>query len=489
MVDVARDGAFTASARSIQEEDRVMLTSVGIDIGSSTTQVLFSRLELERENERYVTVRREKIHGPEVIFTPYRSDTSLDRVQLEHFLQGQYAAANVQRDRVDTGALILTGTALARRNARAIGELFAEDAGRFVAVSAGDNMEATLAAQGSGAVALSEHAGTVMNIDIGGGATKVGVCRNGHCSEVMALDVGARLVSLDEAGVVARVEEPLRSVASRIGVELRPGREADEGDLRRIASYLVDQVMCEVGKGGVRGTSQLLRTRPLVDTSDVEVVTFSGGVSEYIYGRTHESFGDLGLHLGRAILDRIPEVGARVEESSGGIGATVVGASQYTVQLSGNTIFMSPSGVSIRNAQVVVPEFPLGEDCVSPERVCDAIGAALYRADLVDTDRSVALAVRWSGPATYERIRAFCRGVLSSMGSRVGQVQPLILVLDNDLGGLVGLHLRNVVGEARTIVSIDGIDLRDFDYLDIDAVIPSSGVVPVVIKSLVFSPT
>ena len=93
----------------------------------------------------------------------------------------QYDAAGIERSAVDTGALILTGVALLRDNARAIADLFAEEAGRFVAVSAGDNLEATMAAHGSGAVELSESSRRgVMNIDIGGGTTKVVICRDGH---------------------------------------------------------------------------------------------------------------------------------------------------------------------------------------------------------------------------------------------------------------------------------------------------------------------
>src|SRR5207302_6846653 len=119
---------------------------------------------------------------------------------LSEFIDQQYQAAGVIREQVDTGALILTGVALLRENARAIAELFAGEAGRFVAVSAGDNLEATMAAHGSGAVALSEQRGAVMNIDIGGGTTKVVICRDGRAAELMAIDVGARLVPFDADG-------------------------------------------------------------------------------------------------------------------------------------------------------------------------------------------------------------------------------------------------------------------------------------------------
>src|SRR5262245_49347869 len=162
------------------EEDRLLLTSVGVDIGSSTSHLLFSRLELERQDGRYVTVSREVLYQSDILLTPYTGGTTIDGTALGEFINRQYAMAGLERAQVDTGALILTGVALLRDNARSIAELFADEAGRFVAVSAGDNLEATMAAHGSGAVALSEARGAVMNVDIGGGTTKVVICRNGH---------------------------------------------------------------------------------------------------------------------------------------------------------------------------------------------------------------------------------------------------------------------------------------------------------------------
>src|SRR6266513_5931566 len=173
---------FTAPDRHMADEDNIVLTSVGVDIGSSTSHLLFSRLELERQDTRYVTVRRDVLYQSEILLTPYRGTTTIDQQALKTFIDHQYAQAHLTRDQVDTGALILTGVALLRENARAIAELFAEDAGRFVAVSAGDNLEATMAAHGSGAVQLSESRGGVMNIDIGGGTTKVVNCRDGRAS-------------------------------------------------------------------------------------------------------------------------------------------------------------------------------------------------------------------------------------------------------------------------------------------------------------------
>src|SRR5579859_4858594 len=330
-------GRFTAPTRDMAEEDRIVLTSVGVDIGSSTSHLLFSRLELERQDGRYVTVKRDVMYESDILLTPYLGATTIDGAALGEFVDRQYRAAGLRRVDIDTGALILTGVALLRDNARSIADVFAAEAGRFVAVSAGDNLEATMAAHGSGAVDLSAARGGVMNIDIGGGTTKVVICRDGHVVELMAIDIGARLVATDDHGVITRLEPAGRDIAARLGLDLELDRVVSPADLRQLAEYMVEHLLGEVRVNpGV--ASHLLRTAPLGDRSNIAAITFSGGVSEFIYGRAERTFGDLGPLLAEAVRARVCEFGAPILETAGGIRATVIGASQYTIQVSGSTI-------------------------------------------------------------------------------------------------------------------------------------------------------
>ena len=472
------------------EEDRIVLTSVGVDIGSSTSHLLFSRLELERQDNRYVTVRRDVLFQSDILLTPYRDVTTIDEQILGDFVEQQYAAAKLTRDEVDTGALILTGVALLRDNARAIAELFAAEAGRFVAVSAGDNLEATMAAHGSGAVALSKTRGAVMNVDVGGGTTKVVICREGRTAELMAIDVGARLIAYDANLVITRLEPAALDIAQRLNVSLQVGTAVTQSQLRLFAEYMVDQLLGEIAVGGCTHGSHLLRTEPLRNRRGIEHVTFSGGVSEYIYRRAERAFGDLGPLLADVFLERKPELGAPIVETPGGIRATVIGASQYTIQVSGSTIYLSAEDVvPVRNVPVVMPNIAWADEPFSPERVAASVRGALHRFDLLEARTPVAIAARWEGSATYKRINAFCAGALDAMQLHVAHGHPLILVFDNDIGGLLGLHLREELRLELPIVSIDGVELREFDYIDIGALIPTSGAVPVVIKSLVFPHT
>jgi ethanolamine utilization protein EutA len=489
MPEVPPPAQFTAPGRDMAEEDRIRLTSVGVDIGSSTSHLIFSRLELERQDNRYVTVSREVLHESDILLTPYIDETTINGDALGQFVDQQYAQAGLQREDVDTGALILTGVALDRHNSRAIGELFSQEAGKFVAVSAGDNLEATMAAHGSGAVALSADGGqTVLNVDVGGGTTKIVVCVDGRAGELAALDVGARLV-VAEDGVITRLEEAGRRIGETLGVALELGGPIDDETRRAMAAYMAEQLYLAVG--GVDGqTSVLMRTPPLTHRNRPDALTFSGGVSEFVYGRETRTFGDLGPLLAEEIRARVADWGIPVLEPAAGIRATVIGASQYTIQVSGSTIFLSPLDVvPLRNVPVVAPAFHLGEEEIDQRAVEGAVRAALGRFDLEGAHTSVAIAFSWEGSATFSRLNSFCQGVVAGMHASLDGGHPLVLVCDGDIGGLLGVHLREELHLPIPIVSIDGIELMEFDYIDIGSLIPTSGAVPVVIKSLIFPTT
>jgi ethanolamine utilization protein EutA len=481
--------SFTNAGRHIVEEDEIKLTSVGIDIGSSTSHLVFSRLEMKQEGTRYVIKRRTILSESEILLTPYLDDLTIDVGALGKFINRQYERAGLKRADVDTGALILTGVAVRRRNARAIADLFAAEAGRFVSVSAGDSLESTMAAHGSGAAAESARSGGVcMNVDIGGGTSKIAVCVNGRVREVTALDVGARLVALDGNGVVTRLEEAGRFFAQAAGLNLTLGQKADRSKLPLMASLMADRLFEIIGLKSLSDeTRRLLRVSPLSYREKIDAIIFSGGVSEFIYSRHPGDFGDLGALLAAEVKQRVERLGIAVREPAAKIRATVIGASQYTIQVSGSTIFVDPLGaVPVRNVPVVVPDFSFDGDAIDPADVKRAIDRALARLDLAEGKQPVAIAFHWDGSATFARLQAFSTGVVEGLEKIIAKGFPLTLVSDGDIGGILGLHFKEEMDFAHSVISIDGIALSEFDYIDIGALIPSSGAVPVVIKSLIF---
>jgi ethanolamine utilization protein EutA len=480
---------FSSSGRSLADEDEICLLTVGIDIGSATSHLVFSRIVLERLDARYVVSERETFYQSDILLTPYCGQEEIDADALGAFIARQYADAKVDADEIDTGALILTGVAVKRRNARKIGELFAHQAGKLVAVSAGDSLESVLAAYGSGAVARSiREQAVVMNVDVGGGTAKIAVCAGGKVVDVTALDVGARLVVVDADGGIVRVEEAGRRFGAELKLDLKTGSRLDPGPAGLLAARMADRLFDALDGGAPTAAgASLMRLEPLAWRGTIDQLSFSGGVAEYVYGGDTKPYGDLGLALAGQIRAGAERRALPLVRPDARIRATVIGASQYTMQVSGSTIFVAPLEVlPLRNVPVIAPELALDRDVIDSASVADSIRATLRRLDLAAGESPVALFAPWRGSATFHRLDAFCRGVASGYADLLARGHPVVLVGDGDVGGLIGVHLREETKLANAIVSIDGLELKEFDYIDIGTMLEGSGAVPVVIKSLIF---
>src|SRR5258708_39229311 len=275
---------FSSTGRSLVDEDEIVVLSVRVDIGSSTSHLVFSRIVLERLDSRYVVTTRETFYESDILLTPYSAEETIDADALGAFIERQYKDAKVDPEEIDTGALILTGVAVRRRNARKIGELFARQAGKMVAVSAGDNLETVMAAYGSGAVARSiRDRTTVMNVDVGGGTSKISICSEGRVVDLTAVDVGARLVCLDASGRIARIEEAGRRFASELGIKLELGARLAPEAARALAARMADRLF-EAMAGGPPPAPRtgLLLPHPPAPRRPRHPVTLSGGGAEYI---------------------------------------------------------------------------------------------------------------------------------------------------------------------------------------------------------------
>jgi ethanolamine utilization protein EutA len=480
---------FAGRYRTLNADDEIALMSVGIDIGSSTSHLVFSRILMQRAGTRYVVADRSLLFESAMELTPYAAGTTIDADALGRFIDDQYAAAGLSQSDIDTGALILTGVAAERDNARAIGEALALGAGRLVGLSAGDALEATLVAHGSGAVELSRHTGAcVMAVDVGGGTSKIAVCERGEVVDRTVVDAGARIVQFDAAGRLVAVENSARRIAKETDAELVEQDEITGQTLDDLANTIADRLFQAMGAmPAVAGLEAHLRLPPLRRAPTPDVVLFSGGVAEYLYARESRAFGDLGPRLARAIRERCVRLNVATEPPAHGIRATVLGASQYTVQLSGGTIFVSPDDVlPLRNIMALRPRFALGHDAVDPAQVADAIRMSLAALDATSPERPIALCFAWQGSASYARLDGLCAGIIDGMAHRLAAGAPLVLVTDTDVGGLIGMHCREERALTNPIVSIDGVELGELDFVDIGELVESSGAVPVVIKSLQF---
>lgn len=472
--------------------DNVALTTVGIDIGSSTSHLMFAKVHLQRKaqmlSSSYVVVSREILWKSPILLTPFLPDNTIDAGKLKEFIDGAYESAGLKREAVDSGAVILTGEAIKRSNARAIAQLFADESGKFVCASAGHHLECTLAAHGSGAVALSRRTHrTLLNVDIGGGTTKFALIQNGVIRATWAVAVGGRLLVRDGTGKVTRLEDSARLAAEHLGIPLQLGEALAASETKSVTDLLSDVVIaCIRGEPPTALAQSLMLTELPGELPKPHWVTFSGGVSEYIFGREGEVYGDIAKPLAQRVAAAFAEgeVAAELIDPGNGIRATVIGASQFTVQLSGKTIHISASAaLPVHNIPVIFPALDDVDDG-TPESIAGTVHSALRRMDL-EAGQTVAVAIKWHGDPYYRRLRNLADGLALALGC--ASELPVVLMVDGDVAKTLGGILEQELKLPRPVVALDGVQLQELDYVDVGKMVEPAAVVPVVIKSLLFS--
>ncbi len=469
-----------------------VLQSVGIDIGSSTSHLMMSRLVIRRLGSdlsaEFVVSERETLYRSPIWLTPYRpGGQAIDTDALRQLFERAYQEAEIWPADVDTGAVVITGEALKKENAEQIARMIAGWSGRFICVSAGPNHEALLAAHGSGSAGLSElSGGVVVNIDIGGGTTKVSVLEAGAVRHLEAFSVGARLLAFDPDGRIVRREEPAGILLAELGLTARLGDRLAPVDRRRVAQLMAEVVVdLLTGSTVTRPLLDKLRVasdgQPLPSPSAITHLVFSGGVSEFLSDTPPAGFGDLGADLGAALRQRLAQAGlaAKLVPAVQGIRATVLGASQFTVQASGQTCFVSDRQVlPVAGLRAVQVDFRGAPSAA-------AVRAALAHHDLQHWQEGL-VAVLSLGPAMdYHSVRAAAEA-LSSVVAEAGSDLPLFVVLREDLAHSLGSILADELAWAGPVTVVDGITVGDLDHLDIGTPLGISGSLPVTVTSLEF---
>jgi len=460
------------------------LTSVGIDIGSSTSHLMFSRLLIgypSLHQRRPMVLERRVIARSAILLTPFTGDWNIEAGPLRNLVDATFREAGLAREDIDTGAVIITGEAARRDNAQKIAELFSDETGRFVCATAGPALETVMAAHGSGAVLKSREEGlTILNIDVGGGTTKVSVIDDGRIRVTAALNIGARLVAHDDGEILTRLEKAGRRFLGDLGHNLSIGTKV-EGHLRQRLAARMARVLFDAVAGGTPPWNDLYVTAPLSDLPPIDGILFSGGVSEYIYGREANAFGDLGPYLGREIRKEARERGFQILEAQEGIRATVIGASQYTVQLSGETIHVpEAANLPVRNLRV----FKVHVDWESSvaARAETAVKKALSERD--PEVRGSPFVLAFSSPPFfgYGAAQDLAKGIDQGLASLPIDERPEALVFEQNIGRVVGA----ILSSKWSLTCIDEINLTELDFIDVGEVVEGEGFVPVVVKSLAF---
>src|SRR5262249_4104406 len=266
----------------------------------------------------------------------------------------------------------------------------------------GHHMESMLAAYGSGASRVSHDENKrILNIDIGGGTTKLSVVEKGHVVATAAFHVGGRLQVVDEQGTIVPLDPAGRYPARQARFDWHKGDIIELKHLDKVADTMADELVAALTQRPMsHAVEHLYLTDPILDFGQIDGMMFSGGVGEYVYGRENRDFGDMGRRLGQAIRRRI-DAGAlpwAMLPAGECIRATALGASEYSVQLSGNTSYISKPGELLprRNLQVLQPSFECGE-AIDSAGLAAAIRKHFTAFDLIEGEGEVALALKWQG--------------------------------------------------------------------------------------------
>ena len=460
------------------------LLSVGIDIGTTTTQVIFSRLELVNraavsQVPRYEFIKREISWQSPVCFTPVDKQGDLQEAELKALILAQYQAAGIAPEAVDSGAIIITGESAKTRNARPAVMALSQSLGDFVVASAGPHLESVIAGHGAGAQTLSQQRMCrVLNIDIGGGTSNYALFASGKAIGTACLNVGGRLLETDGQGRVIYAHQPGQRIVDAV---FGPGTDAlalTAGQLAQVARRMAALIV-EVIEGTLSPLAQaLMQTGLLPAGVQPEVITLSGGVGECYRHQPADPFcfSDIGPLLATALHEHPRLQAMNVQFPAQTVRATVIGAGAHTLSLSGSTIWLEGVQLPLRNLPVAIAQ-DVGD-------LPNAWLQALTQLDLAPDADAYVLALPASLPVRYATLLAVIDALLAFV-ARFPNPHPLLVVAEQDFGKALGMLLRPQLPH-RPLAVIDEVSVRAGDYIDIGTPLFGGSVVPVTVKSLAF---
>ena len=474
-----------------------VITSVGIDIGTSTTQLIFSRLVVENQASDYVAPRidivdKEVVYRSDIYFTPLLSDTEIDAEAIKTIVTNEYRKAGMTPDKVQSGAVIITGETARKHNANQVLNALSEAAGDFVVATAGPDLESVLSARGAGTDKMSEEARNAMvNLDIGGGTTNIAGFNKGTLVGVCCLDVGGRLVKVKD-GKITYIFHKIKKMAADMGILLEVGGVADPAQLRRVADVMADVLAESICLKTRTSLSEGMYTNDgetLPDMPRITAITCSGGVADCIYnpaepGSDPFKFGDMGIILGAAIRENKYFKEVKFLQPVETIRATVVGAGIHTTEISGSTISYSEGKLPMKNVPILNVK---QKDEVTLDQFKASIRAQLplYMSD----GKMDVVAISFGGweKRTFVDIQELCAAIIEAADEVVKGPHPLIVVVENDIGKALGHSLKLALQNKKDVICIDGIKTLSGDYIDIGEPVCGGHVLPIVIKTLIFN--
>ena len=477
--------------------DKTAILSVGIDVGTSTTQVVFSKLQMDNAGgyfsvPRVAIVDKEVVYKSEVYMTPLKPDVLIDTEALRDIVAAEFRKAGYRPEDTDSGAEIITGESARKENSDAVLKSLSDFAGDFVVSAAGPDMESLIAGKGSGAWQYSmDHHCRVANLDIGGGTTNVVLFEDGETLARGCLDIGGRLICMNPQGIITKVSPAAAVMAQAAGVSVSVGDRCDELKLTAVTRQMAAALNAYLGVG-TKDIDAILRQIKTPGSSDfpvpekVQAVFFSGGVADLIYHESADTwaYGDIGVLLGRAIRESRLFTDFQKMEPGETIRATVVGAGTYTTTISGSTITYSDDIFPLKNIPVIKLDEELQEACFAGETepVIRRIQWALGQNDA----EHFVLAMPGKRDPGYTEMKRAAASIRQIMDRVQPPGEPILLVIESDIAKAMGQMIRQQPDLKRQVVAIDSIHVEDGEYVDMGKPMMNGMVIPVVVKTLIF---